>query len=168
MFRFRSIIAAVDFSDAAADTLDAALALAGSTPEARIVLLHVVPDPVPALGTDELPALDLGAVERSWIQAAQRQLAALIAARAPGAPAVDPEVAVGAPAAAIVRSAERHAADAIVLGSHGHGIVRRFLLGTVADKVVRQAPCAVMVVPHRALARDAGPASAAAGAGAAS
>ena len=166
MFRFRSIIAAVDFSDASTDTLDAALALAGSTPEARIVLLHVVPDAIPALGTEELPALDLQAVERSWIRAAQGQLAALIAARATGSAAVEPEVAVGAPAAAIVRSAERHAADAIVLGSHGHGAVRRFLLGTVADKVVRQAPCAVMVVPHRALDRDADPASAAAGTGA--
>jgi hypothetical protein len=39
----------------------------------------------------------------------------------------------------------------VVLGSHGHGLVRRFLLGSVADKVVRQASCAVLIVPHRTL-----------------
>ena len=55
------------------------------------------------------------------------------------------------PANEIVRYAETHGADVIVLGSHGHGLVRRFLLGSVADKMVRQAPCAVLVVPHRTL-----------------
>ena len=60
-------------------------------------------------------------------------------------------VVVGAPANEIVRYAEAHHADVIVLGSHGHGLVRRFLLGSVADKLVRQAPCAVLVVPHRTL-----------------
>ena len=60
-------------------------------------------------------------------------------------------VVVGAPANEIVRYAEAHHADVVVLGSHGHGLVRRFLLGSVADKIVRQAPCAVLVVPHRTL-----------------
>ena len=60
-------------------------------------------------------------------------------------------VVVGAPANEIVRYAEAHHADVVVLGSHGHGLVRRFLLGSVADKIVRQAPCALLVVPHRTL-----------------
>jgi nucleotide-binding universal stress UspA family protein len=58
-------------------------------------------------------------------------------------------VAVGAPAAEIVRYAREHAADLIVLGSHGHGAFRRFMLGSVAERVIRQAGCPVMVVPHR-------------------
>ena len=60
-------------------------------------------------------------------------------------------VEVGAPANEIVRYADEHRANVVVLGSHGHGLVRRFLLGSVADKLVRQAPCAVLVVPHRTL-----------------
>ena len=62
---------------------------------------------------------------------------------------------VGAPAIEIVRYAEQHRADVVVLGSHGHGLVRRFLLGSVADKMVRQAPCAVLVVAHRTLRHQA-------------
>jgi hypothetical protein len=38
-----------------------------------------------------------------------------------------------------------------VLGSHGHGAIRRFLLGSVADRVFKGAPCAVLVVPPRVL-----------------
>ena len=70
-------------------------------------------------------------------------------------------VEVGAPANEIVRYAESTAPTSIVLGSHGHGLVRRFLLGSVADKLVRQAPCAVLVVAAPdAAARRAGAAAA--------
>jgi nucleotide-binding universal stress UspA family protein len=151
MSRFHTIVAAVDFSDTAADALDAAVALASSDPQARVELLHVVPDPVPAIWSDELPQIDLREIERTWRDGALRQLAALAAAAS-----LDPErfataVVVGAPAAEIVRHAERQHADVIVLGSHGHGLVHRFLLGSVAERVVRQAPCPVLVVPHRTL-----------------
>jgi hypothetical protein len=44
-----------------------------------------------------------------------------------------------------------HHADLIVVGSHGHGAVRRFLLGSVADRVFKSSACPVMVVPHGAL-----------------
>jgi hypothetical protein len=38
-----------------------------------------------------------------------------------------------------------------VVGSHGRGIIRRFLLGSVAERVLREADCPVMIVPDRAL-----------------
>jgi nucleotide-binding universal stress UspA family protein len=150
---FRIIVAAVDFSDSADDALDAALALA-STPDHQLHLLHVVPDPVPALWTDELPQVDLRAVEETWKRGGLDQLAALVARRRLDPLAVTTAVAVGSPAQQILRYAEDHGADVVVLGSHGHGLVRRFLLGNVADKVVRQAQCAVLVVPHHTLRNE--------------
>lgn len=43
----------------------------------------------------------------------------------------------------------RLAADAIVLGSHGHGALYDLLVGSVAEGVLRRAPCPVVVVPSR-------------------
>lgn len=55
----------------------------------------------------------------------------------------------GSPAARIVEYAERHGADLIVLGTHGRTGVTRALLGSVAEHVVRTAPCPVLTVPLR-------------------
>ena len=155
MSRFQTIVVAVDFSDAAADVLDAAVALASPDPQARVHLVHVVPDPVPAIWSDELPQIDLHVIEHTWRDGATRQLAALAAEARLEPGRFEPAVAVGTPATEIVRYAEEHRADVIVMGSHGHGLVHRFLLGSVAERVLRQAPAAVLIVPHRTL-RDAG------------
>jgi nucleotide-binding universal stress UspA family protein len=51
----------------------------------------------------------------------------------------------GAPADALVGWAREHPCDLIVLGTHGRSGLKRFVLGSVAEKVVRTAPCSVMV-----------------------
>jgi nucleotide-binding universal stress UspA family protein len=50
------------------------------------------------------------------------------------------------PAAAIVRHAKSNPVDLIIVGSHGRTGLRRAMLGSVAEKVVRTAPCSVLVV----------------------
>jgi len=52
------------------------------------------------------------------------------------------------PAGEIVKYAKTHAVDLIVLGTHGRGGVAHLLLGSVAEKVVRTAPCPVLTVRH--------------------
>lgn len=52
----------------------------------------------------------------------------------------------GSPAIQIVRYAARHGIDLIVLGTHGRTGVSRSLLGSVAERVVRTAPCPVLTV----------------------
>jgi nucleotide-binding universal stress UspA family protein len=52
----------------------------------------------------------------------------------------------GKPAAEIIRFAAEKKADLIVIGSRGKGGLERLLLGSVADEVVRTAPCSVLVV----------------------
>jgi nucleotide-binding universal stress UspA family protein len=53
---------------------------------------------------------------------------------------------LGRPDAEIVGLAERLSAGVIVMGSRGHGALRRALMGSVSDSVVRHAHCPVMVV----------------------
>jgi nucleotide-binding universal stress UspA family protein len=54
-------------------------------------------------------------------------------------------VQTGAPAETIARAAAEWRADLIVIGSHGRTGVRRALLGSVAEEVMRNAPCPVLV-----------------------
>jgi nucleotide-binding universal stress UspA family protein len=49
----------------------------------------------------------------------------------------------------IVDAAEAEHADMVLVGSHGRGVVGRFLLGSVSEHVVRHAPCPVLVVRPR-------------------
>jgi nucleotide-binding universal stress UspA family protein len=60
----------------------------------------------------------------------------------------------GAPSSAIVHQAAEKGADLIVMGTHGRGGVAHLLLGSVAEKVLRTAPCPVLIV-RQAEAREA-------------
>jgi nucleotide-binding universal stress UspA family protein len=149
MHPFRTIVAAIDFSETSPDTLDAAIELA-ATNRHHLHLVHVVRDVVDTDGTMDVLTTDWDAVLRARIETARQQLVQLAAAHTLDPHTTTTAVLVGPAASEIVRYASEQAADAIVLGSHGHGLVHRFMLGTVADRVLRQASCPVMLVPHRA------------------
>jgi len=68
------------------------------------------------------------------------------AAHALGVPGIETELLEGEPARAIVDLAVELGATALVLGTHGRGALKRAVLGSVSDHVVRNAPCPVLVV----------------------
>ena len=55
----------------------------------------------------------------------------------------------GVPFVEIIDSARKCKADLIVMGTHGRTGLRQMLIGSVAEKVMRHAPCPVMTVKHR-------------------
>lgn len=59
------------------------------------------------------------------------------------------EVLDGSPAATIIDKARDWDADLLVLGSHGRSGLERFLMGSVAEKVVSNAPCSVLIVKSK-------------------
>lgn len=59
---------------------------------------------------------------------------------------------VGLPSAEIIKYARDHQVDLIVMGTHGRGALGHVLLGSVAERVVRKAPCAVLTVRRAASA----------------
>lgn len=138
------IVHATDFSEGArrADALAVRLAAAL---RAELVLVHVVQEAV--LFGEGLMRIE---AVREVFEGQQRWARERLAARAAeiaatGVPARG-VVRLGAPAGEIVRLAEEERADLIVLGTHGRGPIGRFLVGSVADRVVRTAPCAVVTV----------------------
>jgi hypothetical protein len=58
-------------------------------------------------------------------------------------------VATGNPVALIVHMARARAVDLIVIGTHGYTGLRHILWGSVAEKVIRLAPCPVLVLRHQ-------------------
>jgi nucleotide-binding universal stress UspA family protein len=69
------------------------------------------------------------------------------------------KLAKGDPAASIIQVAEETACDLIVLGTHGRTGLRRVLMGSVAEHVMRSAPCPVLVVKGSGAGADLSPAA---------
>jgi len=151
MGMFTRIVAAVDFSDASHDLFHYAVRLAAMTPGAQLHLLHVVPDPLQQPWTVEAAGIDFSRLADDWVEDATRRLQALITAEGPRAASVTPIVLVGRAAETIARYASDLGANAIVMGTHGYGPVRRFMLGSVVERVLRHATCPVLTIPHRGL-----------------
>jgi len=83
--------------------------------------------------------------------------AALANARSHGIVAAEGQVLTGNADSALIAAAAQDGADLIVVGSHGRRGIRRYLLGSVAEAIVRAAPVPVLVVRTAAAARAAKP-----------
>ena len=148
MSAFRSILVATDFSESSQEAFDVALGIARDT-GSDVHVLYVVPDPLNLPWVVEGAGMDFIELQHTWMADARRELTHLLTARAVDPAKVKGTVALGTPAGEIMRHAAQWKADLIVVGSHGRGTMGRLLLGSVAQKVLHEAGCPVMVVPHR-------------------
>jgi nucleotide-binding universal stress UspA family protein len=137
------IVCPTDFSEAAAMAEHEAARLATAL-GAEIVLLHVASE-APLWRESVYTTSLLGVFEgqRKWAEDALAQRAAELAVKNIAARSV---VKVGAAWSEILRLATAEHADMIVMGTQGRTGLERFLLGSVAERVIRQAPCPVLTV----------------------
>lgn len=148
MRSIRQILCPVDFSEASTHAAEQAIALAGWY-KARVTALHVYsPMFMPSPG---LPSPEHG-VPDSEAQRVRDQTEACFRNAAAAGVGVDVLVEVGLPAAHILDRAVGLPADLIVMGTHGTSAFEHFVLGSVTEKVLRKASCAVLTVPPRARA----------------
>ena len=92
---------------------------------------------------------DSGIPADQWLAAAQREARNLLNAFVSRAAATPPPLEfaeTGKPAEKIVEAAKNWPADLVVMGTHGRNAVSNILLGSVAQGVLRHAPCPVMVI----------------------
>ncbi len=139
--RMNTILYATDFSEASKSAFPLAYSLARDH-GARLIVLHVV-----LTGTYEianLAQLGQGESARQFEEDIRHDLQRLQPPddRVP----MEYKLAKGDPATAIIKVAEETACDLIVLGTHGRTGLRRVLMGSVAEHVLRSAPCPVLVV----------------------
>lgn len=141
----RKILVPVDLTDDHPSEITFACGLA-KTFGAKVLLLHVV-DYVPTVLPVELPA-GYPTPQLDVVQASAERKLAEVASQFEGLD-VESTVEIGAAAHEIVACAEREGVDHIVVGSHSHGALARMVLGSVAERVARTAPCPVTIVRER-------------------
>lgn len=136
------LLVPIDFSETSIRALPVASELAGKF-GATLRLLHVV-EPVVLNGLINIAL----AVSQEEIECeAKAQLINLARKQSPGEIAVSPEVRVGKPFREIVEAARRMKASLIVMATHGFTGMQRVLMGSTTERVIRHAPCPVLVVP---------------------
>jgi universal stress protein A len=136
---WQKILVPTDFSECADAAVHAAAALQQKS-GAEVILLHVTE---PAYQGLRVQTDDLHAQMR---HAAENGLKKLAAEAFSNATSVRSLVKDGRPADVICKTAADEKADAILIPTHGHSGLKHALLGSVAEKVVRHAPCSVLVV----------------------
>lgn len=146
----KTIVVAVDFSNATAGVLGMASSLAKAY-GAKLRLFHVV-EPEPSYTAygftpDEFPALH--AYQEEAKRRASAKLEEALAKVSTDLPDATCQIAEGSPLHALLDYVKECEADMVVLGSHGHGVIASLLLGSVAEGMVRKATVPTLIVPAK-------------------
>lgn len=135
----KTIVVPVDFSSSSAPAVRTAVELATNAKDVHVI--HVIQplSPVSPLGVwgDE-------DVEQKLVDNAEKYLETFLASNE--IEGVTTSVEVGSDGTRIVEYADEHKADLVVIPSHGRSGVKRALLGSVAERVIRHAHCPTLVL----------------------
>ncbi|MBI3417502.1 MAG: universal stress protein [Verrucomicrobia bacterium] len=143
--RIKKILVPTDFSETSRQALRYALAFAAQF-GAELTLLHVITPP-DAYG--EYGVVDLAGLVRSLQEASDGELAKLAAAEVPPTVTARTITRSGTPAQEIIATAGENESDLIIVSTHGRTGLKHVLLGSIAENIVRRAPCPVLVVRER-------------------
>lgn len=147
MLTIRRILCSTDFSEPSYKGLDYAAELA-SLFQAELSVVYVLPL-LPHRATDPNISFSIPEYERILHKDAEQQLDELIKRRLPEKLKVRAVIGHGNPAREIVRLAEEEKSDLIVISTHGLSGWHHLVVGSVAEKVIRTAPCPVFAVRER-------------------
>ena len=136
----KHLLVPTDFSEDADRAVDYAAGLAHEL-KASLTLMT-------ATYIGDTPEVNLSYIEKIRVEAQQRIEAARQRVEDTGL-TVKVVMVNGPPAQRITETAEKEAADLIVMGTHGRTGLRHMLIGSVAERVVRHATCPVLVVPRQ-------------------
>lgn len=148
MITLKNILVATDFSEPSDAALTYGRALAHNF-KATLHVAHVIGSVSSAVYGAEGYVASLPELQQDIEDTARKELDALLVDNdAPPLQTRRVLITSNSPALAIVEYAGREHIDLIVTGTHGRGAVAHLLMGSVAERVVRTAPCPVLTVRH--------------------
>ena len=145
LFAIKTILVPTDFSDCSRKALRYAVPLARQF-GAKIVLMHVAAFQYAGSESDDL---ELPQIEKQIVAEYRQRLAKLGAQEAGANVRVDTIAWVGKVVPEIISAAKSIKADLIVISTHGGSCAGKLDLGSTTERVVRHAPCPVLVVRER-------------------
>lgn len=148
MFDIKKLLVPVDFSGNSAYALEMAITIAEKF-SAEIVIYHAVDIPHIILGDEENPC-PIKDYEKYAREQSRKQMDIFLMPYKEHKFIVHDEIEIGKPFEKIIRAARRFDADIIIMGTHGQSALKHILIGSVAEKVVRKAPCPVLTVKNPA------------------
>ena len=139
----RTLLLAIDFSDTSSAAVDVAVEFAKRF-SATLHVVHAFDLPIPLVTPYEV-AIPEAYLDQTRKVAAQK-LAVVVKKVAAQDVTVESHLAEAPAAPAIARTAEEVGADLVVMGTHGHTGIKHLVLGSVAERTLRLAPCSVLAV----------------------
>jgi universal stress protein E len=144
---YRNVLVALDLSEVSALALRAAESLVING-DARAVVLHAYEPPYEGMLSYTGVSEDaIGEYSRAWARQAQIAVRGLLKQHTRDITRYSVATEQRRPASAILAAADRIRPDLLVMGTRGHGRLRRALLGSVANQVLKASTCDVMIVP---------------------
>ena len=153
VMQMRRILAPTDFSECSTQAVTCAYELAQSL-GAKLVLLHVVENLPSYIGF--IPPGGAAMILQDLERQACLELASVLPAAEAAQVAVARRVVMGSPADEIVRVAVAEHVDLIVIATHGRTGFSHLFMGSVAERVVRTAPCPVLTIRPTAVTAEHG------------
>ncbi len=147
MDNIKKILVPLDFSENSRFAFDWAMSIADKL-GTKVVLFHACEIPArfkEATGKDRSLYND---VLMGFKKKARQDLQAFADKYDDDQTTIALEIAEGKPFIEIIKAAKNYDVDLIVMGTHGHTGLQHMLIGSVAEKVVRKAPCPVLTVKH--------------------
>lgn len=144
MINLKKILCPIDYSDDSKEALKYAISFAMKD-EARLYLLHVIDM---RTFEDELDVIRTKQIKNEIIKQHKLRLLDYIPKGERNNIKIEALVVEGIPFSDIIGVSKRKKIDMIVMGSHGRTGIAHIMLGSVAEKVARKAPCPVLIVKH--------------------
>jgi nucleotide-binding universal stress UspA family protein len=158
MFPVSSILWPSDGGDPSYKALEAAIAIAEKF-NARIYALRVVAPVPPLAGPGYAPmagagyesmaikGYDVPLYQQELLKSAENDLSQVVAKKVPKHIEISCEVKIGTPAEVIIKFAREKNIDIIIMATHGRTGISRFMIGSVAEKTIRQSTIPLLIIP---------------------
>ena len=142
---YKTILCAIDFSDASVRALEYAFSLAKEA-DARLILLHVLEPLLDPTAYGEAAYYSVPEYHRRLEEDAIERLRAVVPVGATSWCTPEERIVSGSPDRVILEVAAEYAAELIVIGAHGTGALRRLLFGSTTRHVIQAASCPVLTL----------------------